>query len=110
MKLVFSLFGLPECFQKLYTKCCPIIDCAEIFTETPSSLEAHILRSDYKHHTTIKILVCITPSGAVLWALKAQSTSDVHIVCTSGFLKIIEPYDQIMADRGFKINTDLAMS
>ena len=101
---------LPECFQKLHTKCCPIIDCAEIFTETPRSLEAHILWSDYKHHTNIKILVCITLSGAVLWALKAQGTSDVHIVCTSGFLKIIESYDQIIADRGFKINTDLAMS
>ena len=101
---------LPECFQKLYTKYCPIIDCAEIFAETPRSLAHNILWSDYKHHTTIKILVCITPSSAVLWALKAQGTSDVDIVCTSGFLKIIEPYDQIMADRGFKINTDLAMS
>ena len=102
---------LPECFQKLYTKCCPIVNCTELFTETPSSLEAHnILWSDYKHHTTTKTLVYITPSGAVLRAIKAQGTSDVHIVCTSGFMKIIEPYDQIMADRGFKINTGLAMS
>ena len=81
------------------------------FYRNTKFLEAHnILWGDYKHHTTIKILVCITPGGAVLWALKAPGTSDVHIVCTSGFLKIIEPYDQIMADRGFKINTDVAMS
>ena len=27
----------------------------------------------------------------------------------SGFLDILEPYSQVMADRGFKIKTDLAM-
>ena len=58
---------LPECFQKSYPKYCTIIDSTEIFTETPSSLEAHIiLWSDYKHHTTIKISLCITPNGAIL--------------------------------------------
>ena len=45
-------------------------------------------------------------------ALKAYGdcTSDAHIFHTSGFLKIIEPYDQTMADRGFKIKTELTMS
>ena len=49
---------LPKCFQKFYPKCRTIIDCTEIFRETPSSQEAHyLLWSDYKHHATIKILV-----------------------------------------------------
>ena len=63
---------LPECFQKLYPKCHTIIDCTDIFTETPGSLEAHnLLWSNYKHRTTIKILVCITSNGAISWAPKA---------------------------------------
>ena len=35
--------------------------------------------------------------------------SDIHIVRDSGFLGILEPFDQVMADRGFKIKIDLAM-
>ena len=89
MNLVFSLFGphtnksektLPECFQKFYPKCCTIID--------------------YKNHTAIEVLVCITPNGAISWVSKAYDgrTTDVYIVRTSGFLNITESYDQIMAD------------
>ena len=104
--------NLPLCFKKLYPKVRTIIDFTEVFTETPSSLEAHnLLWSDYKHHTTIKFLVCITPNGSISWVSPAYGgrTSDVHIVQTSGFLKMLEPYDQIMADRGFKIKTILAL-
>ena len=36
------------------------------------------------------------------------SASDTHIVRDSGFLDMLEPLDQVMADGGFKINTDLA--
>ena len=98
---------LPECSQKFYRKCRTIIDCTEIFTETPSSLEAHnLLWCAYKHHTTNKILVCIAINGAIscIWKAYGGRSSDVHIVHSSGFLKIIERYDQIMADQGFTIN------
>ena len=103
---------LPSCFEKLYPKTRTIIDCTEVFTETPSALDTHcLLWSDYKHHTTIKFLVCITPNGVISWVSPSYGgrASDIHIVRTSGFLNIIEPYDQIMADRGFKIKTDLAL-
>ena len=33
--------------------------------------------------------------------------SDIFIVRNSGFLNLIEPYDEVMADRGFKIREDL---
>ena len=36
-------------------------------------------------------------------------TSDVHIVRNSNFKQFLEPHDEIMADRGFKIKTYLAM-
>ncbi|XP_066920205.1 uncharacterized protein [Clytia hemisphaerica] len=105
---------LPKCFKKFhqYKKTRTIIDCTEVFTETPSSLESHcLLWSDYKHHCTIKFMVCITPNGSVSWISPAYGgrTTDVHIVRNSGFLKLLEPYDLVMADRGFKIKTDLAM-
>ena len=36
-------------------------------------------------------------------------TSDIFIVRNSGFLNMIEPYDELMADRGCKIREDLMM-
>ena len=35
--------------------------------------------------------------------------SDIHIVRYRGFLGILEAFDQVMTDRGFKIKTDIAM-
>ena len=69
------------------------------------------LWSDYKNHCTVKFLIAITPNGAVSWLspLYGGWASAIHIVRGSGFLEILEPFDQIMADRGFKIKTDLAM-
>ena len=103
---------LPDCFRRLYPKVRTIIDCTEVFMETPTALDVQAcLWSDYKHHCTVKMLIAITPNGATAWIspLYGGRTSDVHIVRKSGFLNIIEPMDQIMADRGFKIKTDLAM-
>ena len=40
---------------------------------------------------------------------KSGSFSDIHFVRDSGFLDLLEPFDQVMADRGFKIKTDLAV-
>ena len=104
--------AFPQCFKKLYPKVHTIIDCTETYTETPSSLDSHcLLWSDYKHDRTIKILICITPDGVISWVSPAYGgrTSDAYIVRDSGFLDLLEPYDQIMANRGFKIKTDLAL-
>ena len=103
---------LPDCFKRLYPKVRTIIDCTEVFVETPSSLEVQAyLWSDYKHHCTVKFLVAITPCGATSWIspLYGGRTSDIYIVRDSGFLNILEPLDQVMADRGFKMKTDLAL-
>ena len=69
------------------------------------------LWSDYKHHCTIKYLIAITPSGAISWLSPGYGgrCTDVYIVRDSGFLDVLEPYSQVMADRGFKIKTDFAM-
>ncbi|KXJ11353.1 hypothetical protein AC249_AIPGENE26518 [Exaiptasia diaphana] len=105
--------ALPSCFKKLYPKVRCIIDCFECFTETPSGLSlAAALWSEYKHHYTCKVLVAITPTGAISYVSPSYGgrASDAHIVRNCGFLNLIEPYDEVMADRGFKIKEDLMMS
>ena len=50
--------NLPTMFWKYYPKCVVIIDCAEVFIQTLSSLDnADMCLSDYKHHSTMKYLV-----------------------------------------------------
>jgi hypothetical protein len=64
---------LPKKFNKPgYSKTRHIIDCTEVFIETPSdpALKAATW-SDYKHHNTAKILVSITPNGAFNFVSKA---------------------------------------
>ena len=81
-----------------------IIDCSEIFIEKPNNLKVqNQCWSDYKHHHTAKFLLSINPSGMInfvstCWGGRA---SDKHITLNSGFMEILEPYDAVMADKGF---------
>ena len=103
---------LPDAFKKLYPKVRVIIDCTEVYLETPSSLEVQAnLWSDYKHHCTSKFLVAITPNGAISWISSTYGgrTSDVYIVRNSGFLDLLEPYNRVMSGRGFKIKSTLTI-
>ena len=56
---------IPNAFKKLYPKVRVVIDCTEVYLETPSSLEVQAnLWSDYKHNCTSKFLVATHPIGA----------------------------------------------
>ncbi|KAK3105562.1 hypothetical protein FSP39_000540 [Pinctada imbricata] len=105
--------NLPPSFQKVpYCDVRHIIDSTEVFIEKPNNLTiAAQTWSDYKHHNTAKILVSITPSGMINYISEAWGgrTSDKYVTQHSGFLDIIEPYDKVMADRGFPIQEDLAL-
>ena len=72
----------PVCFKNIYLKTKVIINCTEMFAQTPSSLEVQsLLWSEYKHHCTFKLLICITPSGAISWTSPAYGGgSDRFIV------------------------------
>ena len=101
---------LPECFRRIYPKVRVIIDCAEISIETPSALDVQAQSwSEYKHVNTIKFLVAITPNGLISYISPCYGgrATDQFIVRDSGFLRFLEPHDQILADRGFKIQNDL---
>ena len=103
--------NLPSMFRKYYPNCCIIIDCSELFIETPSSLDiAAACWSNYKHHYTVKYLIGITPNGTVSFLSDCYGgrATDVFIVQDYGFLQGLQPKDQVMADRGFKIHDMLA--
>ena len=67
--------------------------------------------SEYKHHYTIKALVAITPTGAISYVSPSYGgrAADIFIVKDSGFLNYLVPYDEVMADRGFRIGEELML-
>lgn len=103
---------LPTAFKNpMYREVRHIVDCTEVFIETPKSLLlAASCWSDYKHHHTVKYLVSINPNGHINYISKGWGgrTSDNYITEHCGFLDILEPFDRVMADRGFQIQKLLA--
>jgi hypothetical protein len=102
---------LPRTFRVTYKSARCIIDCTEIFIERPGNLTARAATwSSYKHHNTLKYLIGITPCGSISFVSKAFSgrTSDKVVTQRSGFLDMLEPYDLILADRGFLIEEEIS--
>lgn len=88
-----------------------IIDCSEIFIETPKDLNLQAATwSDYKHHNTGKFLVAVAPNSAITFCSQVFNgrASDKSITKESGFLDYLEPYDMIQADKGFNIQDECA--
>ena len=98
--------NMPQSFRMSYPSTRVIIDCSEIFIQTPRSIDAQrSTYSTYKSHNTVKFLLGIAPSGQITYLSKlfVGSISDREIVKKSGFLDLIEWKDNVMADRGFNI-------
>ena len=102
--------NMPNCFKATFPKTRVIIDCTEIYIETPSSCRSQsITFSNYKHHNTAKGLLGISPNGypSFISSLYGGRTSDKKITKDCGILELLETGDQLMADRGFDIENDL---
>ena len=57
---------MPSSLWKFFKKCAIIIDCSEVFIERPSDLLVRAqVWSNYKHHSTVKFLIGITPQGTI---------------------------------------------
>ena len=97
---------MPEEFKRLYPTTRVILDCTEIFVETPSSLLLQSqLYSTYKSNTTLEGLVGIAPHGAITFisSLYTGGISDKEITRCSGILDLLENGDSVMTDKGFDI-------
>ena len=102
---------MPPIFKLHYPKTALIIDCTEFEMERPSSLDNQsACYSQFKSRTTMKELIGTTASGVTAFAseLYPGSISDKEIVKRSGLLEILQPGDEIMADKGFLIKDELA--
>ena len=105
---------LSSCLRRLYPKVRCIIDCFECFTETLSGLVSiwQQLSGLNINIATVEFLLQslqIELSISYVSSCYGGRASDIFIVRNSGFLNMIEPYDEIMEDRGFKIREDLMM-
>lgn len=104
---------MPEDFKIKYASTRVIIDCTEIKCQMPSSLQLNgELFSSYKHHTTLKGLIGISPGGPITFIsqLYTGSISDREIVTRSGFLDLpFNEGDSVMADKGFTIEDILPL-
>ena len=100
--------SMPESMKKKFpnTKC--IIDCVEFKVKVASALFHHkMFYSDYKSHTTVKVLVGIIPGGGFNFVSNAYpgSISDKNITLKCGILnpELWNAGEALMADRGFTI-------
>ena len=97
---------LPAYFKPKYLRATCIIDCSEIFIQRPTSLTARAQTySNYKSHNTVKFLIAVSPTGAVIFVSKCWGgrASNKHITAHSGFLKNLMHGDLVLADKGFDI-------
>ena len=104
---------IPSVFKAKFPCLTSIIDCFEVFVESPTSLMARAqFYSQYKKHCTIKVLISCTPLGAINYISQCWGgrASDIQITRESGFAsgKYDMPGDQILADRGFTLQDDFA--
>lgn len=96
-----------SCFKEAVTV---IIDCFEIFIETASMLRASAQGwSQYKHHETIKFLIGISITGAIIFISEAFGgrSSDKYITVKTQFLENLQEGDFVLADKGFKIEDEV---
>ena len=85
---------MPLSFRRFFKKCCVIIDCTEVFMERPSDLLARAqVWSNYKHHSTMKFLIGITPQGTISFVSRFAGgrMSDKEITEKSGIMHHLLP-------------------
>lgn len=103
----------PASFRKNFgTKVTMEIDCTEIFIETPSSPKAAAeCFSSYKNHHTIKFLTGISPQRAITYISQGYGgrSSDGFMTQTCGILDNLRPGDFVLADKGFRLDSQFAL-
>lgn len=94
---------LPLDFDGPYSNTQVILDCTELWCQTPSSL---LLQSEvfstYKSHCTFKVMLGMSPNGALTFvsSLYQGSMSDKELFRQSGITALLTPEMGIMVDKG----------
>ena len=104
--------NMPKQFKEQYPTTRVIIDATEIYIEQPHLPELQQMTfSNYKNDNTFKVLVGISPDGAITFvsSLFPGSISDKALTRESGVLDLLDSGDSVMADRGFDIEEDLLL-
>ncbi|XP_047138940.1 uncharacterized protein LOC124814891 [Hydra vulgaris] len=94
----------PERFHQ-FKNLFAIIDCSEIFIETPKDLKLQIHHNTLKlHHNTLKFLIGVAPNSSIIFVSKAftDRIGDKKITLDSKFLDLVSSYT-LMADKGFNL-------
>jgi hypothetical protein len=94
----------PHLFKEAFPNCCCIINCTEVKCEHPSNVEQQVqMWSNYKSSFTIKFLIAIAPCGLITFLSQAYGgrATDSFITVDSGLLKLLEPNDVVLANKGF---------
>lgn len=94
---------VPKCFTN-FSDTRVVLDCTEIFIQSPSSLENKSLNfSNFKSHNTFKALVGVSMTGVVVFIsnLWPGSASDIKITRTSSLIHFLKKGDAVMFDKGF---------
>ena len=97
---------MPKAFKDSYPNTRVIIDCTELFIERPTSFRSQSATySSYKNHNTAKGLIGISPAGypTFISELYTGRSSDKQVTIDCGILNLLEPGDDLMADKGFDI-------
>uniref|UniRef100_UPI00359000F2 cullin-1-like n=1 Tax=Myxine glutinosa TaxID=7769 RepID=UPI00359000F2 len=105
--------SMPSSFRKFFRKCAVIIACTEVFIEQPSDLLARAqVWSNYKHHSTVKFLIGITPQGPICFLSKCWGgrATDTEITENSDLMNKLMPGDLVLADRGFFVDEYCGMA
>uniref|UniRef100_A0AAV2M412 DDE Tnp4 domain-containing protein n=1 Tax=Knipowitschia caucasica TaxID=637954 RepID=A0AAV2M412_KNICA len=97
---------MPQRFLKHSPNVRVILDYTDIALEAASSLTLQFETSSaYKNCTTLKGLIGVAPNGLVTFIsqLYTGCLSDKDITKISGILLLLEPGDEVVADKGFLI-------
>jgi len=100
------LKNLPQCFEG-FEDVRVILDCTEIFIQKPANLCCQIITySHYKGSQTCKIMTGVSPAGNITYISKPYGgrVTDSTIFQQSDLIKLLEPNDAVMVDRGFLID------
>ena len=104
---------MPKIFRDAgYSKIRVVIDCSEVFIERSKALDSQAETwSNYKQHNTFKFLIGISPTGFITYLSDCYGgkASDKFICSDSDFYDCLDPYDEVMADRGFQITEELML-